>query len=110
MEIITNLFSAANTWLTDNFGDLGPLLIIGVLGMFLILLTLPIMLKKEKDPFEQLKRDAEAGARQEGEGPRLRRCSAADPPADLAGTSGPDGAFQGPGRPGSTARWPAQGS
>ena len=73
MEIITNLFSAANTWLTDNFGDLGPLLIIGVLGMFLILLTLPIMLKKEKDPFEQLKRDAEAGARQEGEGPRLRR-------------------------------------
>ena len=73
MEIITNLFSTANTWLTDNFGDLGPLLIIGVLGMFLILLTLPIMLKKEKDPFEQLKRDAEAGARQEGEGPRLRR-------------------------------------
>ena len=73
MEIITNLFSAANTWLTDNFGDLGPLLIIGVLGMFLILLTLPIMLKKEKDPFEQLKNDAQAGARQEGEGPRLRR-------------------------------------
>ena len=73
MEIITNLFSAANTWLTDNFGDLGPLLIIGVLGMFLILLTLPIMLKKEKDPFEQLKHDAQAGARQEGEGPRLRR-------------------------------------
>lgn len=73
MEIITNLFNTANTWLTDNFGDLGPLLIIGVLGMFLILLTLPIMLKKEKDPFEQLKSDARAGAREEGEGPRLRR-------------------------------------
>ncbi|MEM9425200.1 MAG: type II secretion system F family protein [Pseudomonadota bacterium] len=73
METVTSLFDTANTWLTDNFGDLGPLLIIGVLGMFLILLTLPIMLKKEKDPFDQLKNDVRAGARQEGDGPRLRR-------------------------------------
>ncbi|MDJ0637543.1 MAG: type II secretion system F family protein [Paracoccaceae bacterium] len=73
MEIVTNLFTTANTWLTDNFGELGPLLIIGVLGMFLVLLTLPILLKKEKDPFDQLRDAARAGARQEGDGPRLRR-------------------------------------
>ena len=73
MEMVTNLFNTANTWLTDNFGDLGPLLIIGVLGMFLILLTLPIMLKKEKDPFDQLKNDARASAQSAGDGPRLRR-------------------------------------
>ncbi|MEO1536619.1 MAG: type II secretion system F family protein [Pseudomonadota bacterium] len=73
MEMVTNLFNTANTWLTENFGDLGPLLIIGVLGMFLILLTLPIMLKKEKDPFDQLKNDVRAGAQNEGDGPRLRR-------------------------------------
>ena len=73
MEFVTNLFTTANTWLTDNFGDLGPLLIIGVLGMFLILLTLPVMLKKEKDPFDQLKNDVRAGAQKEGDGPRLRR-------------------------------------
>lgn len=73
MEIVSNLFAAANTWLTDNFGDLGPLLIIGVLGMFLVLLTLPVLLKKEKDPFAQLKSDAQSGRREEGDGPRLRR-------------------------------------
>ncbi len=73
MEMVTNLYETANTWLTENFGDLGPLLIIGVLGMFLILLTLPIMLKKEKDPFAQLKHDARSGGKEDGEGPRLRR-------------------------------------
>ncbi len=73
MEIVSNLFAAANTWLTDNFGELGPLLIIGVLGMFLVLLTLPVLLKKEKDPFAQLKNDAQRGTLDEGDGPRLRR-------------------------------------
>lgn len=73
MELVTSLFNSANTWLNDNFGALGPLLIIGVLGMFLILLTLPILLKKEKDPFDQLRDAARAGAKEEGDGPRLRR-------------------------------------
>lgn len=73
MEMVTSLFASANAWLTENFGDLGPLLIIGVLGMFLVLLTLPILLKKEKDPFEQIRKAAQQGTRQEGDGPRLRR-------------------------------------
>lgn len=73
MELVTSLFATGNAWLTENFGDLGPLLIIGVLGMFLVLLTLPILLKKEKDPFEQIRKAAQQGARQEGDGPRLRR-------------------------------------
>ena len=58
--------------MTENFGDLGPLLIIGVLGMFLVLLTLPILLKKQKDPFDQIREAARKGAEQ-GDGPRLRR-------------------------------------
>ena len=74
METVMSFINAANTWLTDNFGDLGPLLIIGVLGMFLVLLTLPILLKREKDPLDKLRDAARAGAQQkEGDGPRLRR-------------------------------------
>jgi tight adherence protein C len=73
MEFVTNLFSFANDWLTENFGELGPLLIIGVLGMFLVLLTLPIMLKKQKDPFDQLRDAARSGASDNEDGPRLRR-------------------------------------
>lgn len=73
MESVKSLYISANIWLTENFGDLGPLLIIGVLGMFLVLLTLPILLKRQKDPLDKLRDAARAGAQQEGDGPRLRR-------------------------------------
>ncbi|NNF24722.1 MAG: type II secretion system F family protein [Rhodobacteraceae bacterium] len=47
-----------NTLLTDNFGEFGPLLVVGVLGMFLILLTLPVLLKREKDPLDKLRQNS----------------------------------------------------
>ena len=72
MEQVMALLDQANTFLTEQFGELGPLLVIGVLGMFLILLTLPIMLKKEKDPFDQLKKAAR-GQVDTKDGPKLRR-------------------------------------
>ena len=55
MEMLIGLYEQANAILTENFGDLGPLLVIGVLGLFLILLTLPIVLKKEKDPLDKIR-------------------------------------------------------
>jgi len=51
MEILQNI----NDFLTERLGDFGPLLVVGLLGMFLILLTLPILLKKEEDPLDKLK-------------------------------------------------------
>ncbi|HHI70430.1 MAG TPA: type II secretion system F family protein [Rhodobacteraceae bacterium] len=45
-----------NTQLTDMFGPFGPLLAVGILGMFLILLTLPILLKKREDPLDKLRK------------------------------------------------------
>ncbi len=47
--------SLAQTWLTDTFGPLGPLYAIGSLGVFLVLLTLPIFLNARKDPLDKLK-------------------------------------------------------
>lgn len=76
MEAVTNLISQGNAYMTENFGALGPLLIIGVLGMFLILLTLPILLRKEKDPLDKLRQQAQAGSGSD-DGPRLRRGKAA---------------------------------
>ena len=73
MEAVMNLIEPANVYLTEQFGDLGPLLIIGVLGLFLVLLTLPILLKKQKDPFDQIRKAAQAGATDDAEGKaRLR--------------------------------------
>ena len=42
-------------FLTEQFGPFGPILVVGILGMFLILLTLPILLKKRADPLDKLK-------------------------------------------------------
>ncbi len=43
------------TFLTDNLGEFGPLLVVGILGLFLILVTIPLMLQQRNDPLEKLK-------------------------------------------------------
>lgn len=43
------------TMITDMLGPFGPLMVVGLLGVFLILLTLPILLKREVDPLDKLK-------------------------------------------------------
>ncbi len=42
--------------LTERFGPFGPLLVVGALGLLLVLLTLPMLLKKREDPLDRLKR------------------------------------------------------
>ncbi len=48
------------SFLTDTFGPLGPLLAAGFLGILLILIALPVFLKKQKDPLDRLKEQAKA--------------------------------------------------
>jgi tight adherence protein C len=50
-----NPFSTVNTWLTESFGPLGPLLAVGVLGLILMLIALPTVMKKQRDRFRELK-------------------------------------------------------
>ena len=59
MDFLSNL----NTMLTSQFGPLGPFLAIGLLGLALILVTLPSMLKKQEDPLAKLKAQREGTAR-----------------------------------------------
>lgn len=49
--------------LTDQFGPLGPLLALGLLGLALIICTLPFMLKKQPDPLAKIKEQRETGGR-----------------------------------------------
>lgn len=46
---------AIQTTLVNALGPFGPLMAVGLLGVFLILLTLPILLKKEEDPLDRLR-------------------------------------------------------
>jgi tight adherence protein C len=44
-----------NAMLTNLMGPLGPLLAVGGLGLLLVVLAIPVMLKKEDEPFSKLK-------------------------------------------------------
>ena len=67
---------ALNDLLTSYFGEFGPLLIVGILGLFLILLTLPILLKKHHDPLDKLRDQAKGrDTSQTGKQQRLRQGS-----------------------------------
>lgn len=65
----------ANDYLVDKIGPLGPLVAVGALGLVLILLALPTMLRKTVDPLSRLK-DSQAGG---GGGAAERRGAAGDP-------------------------------
>jgi len=63
MQFLTTI----NTILTDTFGDFGPMIAVGGLGLMLILLVIPLMLKEQQDPLEKLKkRNAAGGSREPG--------------------------------------------
>jgi tight adherence protein C len=51
MEFLTSI----NTLLVDRLGPLGPLIAVGGLGLLLVLLTLPTLMKKRIDPLDKLK-------------------------------------------------------
>ena len=51
-----------NSFLTDSLGPFGPLIAVGVLGISLILLTLPALLRRQKDPLDKLREDARGAA------------------------------------------------
>lgn len=58
------MLSEINQMLTDAFGPLGPLLAIGILGVILVVVALPSMLKKETDGFTKLKEQRDDAKRE----------------------------------------------
>lgn len=50
-----NFLSDFLTGMTDRFGPMAPLLGVGLLGMLLILLALPVVMKRKRDRFRELK-------------------------------------------------------
>ncbi|MDK3073264.1 type II secretion system F family protein [Sedimentitalea sp. JM2-8] len=48
--------SGINDMLTNSLGEFGPIIVVGALGLFMILLTIPLMLNQREDPLKKLKR------------------------------------------------------
>jgi tight adherence protein C len=61
METIRAYFDMGNEWLTSQFGELAPMIVVGLLGVLLILVVLPALLKPNKDPFNKLRDDSDGG-------------------------------------------------
>ncbi len=51
---------ALNKLLTELLGPMGPLMAVGLLGVVMILLTLPLILKKQEDPLDKLKKSTKS--------------------------------------------------
>ena len=74
-----------NAKLTDAFGPLGPLLALGLLGLLLVVGTLPAMLKKQPEPFSKLKAQRLDTGKAARPGAELRRGEKADKLEKFAG-------------------------
>lgn len=66
------------TKIVDLLGPFGPLMIVGLLGVFLILITLPVLLKREADPLDKLKSSGRANEKKPAKGERLRAPTSKD--------------------------------
>ncbi|MFD3190689.1 type II secretion system F family protein [Sedimentitalea sp. HM32M-2] len=69
MQFLTDI----NDLLTGSLGEFGPIIAVGLLGLFMVLLTIPMMLNQREDPLKKLKRDnnPESGGKAKKE--RLRQ-------------------------------------
>ncbi|NKX44186.1 type II secretion system F family protein [Roseicyclus persicicus] len=55
MDFLTSLFDDANAFLVAQLGEMGPLIVAGGLGLLLIIVALPSMLFRKKDPLDKIK-------------------------------------------------------
>jgi len=62
-----SLFDTLNAYLVDLLGPQGPLLAAGGLGLLLIFVTLPVLLKRKPEPFDKLKSTTRTNERREKE-------------------------------------------
>ena len=60
MEFFSNFMSG----LTDRFGPMAPLLAVGLLGLLLILMALPVVMKRQRDRFRELKEQSPTTAKE----------------------------------------------
>ncbi|MEJ6403854.1 type II secretion system F family protein [Yoonia sp. 2307UL14-13] len=69
---------AIQQMIIDFLGPYGPLMVVGLLGIFLILITLPVLLKKEVDPLDRLRNSAKQDQKAAKKGEKLRTASNRD--------------------------------
>ncbi|WP_174147680.1 type II secretion system F family protein [Leisingera sp. ANG59] len=59
-------------FLTSQFGPFGPLLALGIAGMFMILLAIPLLMNQREDPLKKLQKNIKPETRQSPQKQHLR--------------------------------------
>jgi tight adherence protein C len=67
-----------NEFMTAHLGPFGPIIAVGVVGLFMVLLTLPVLLNKQEDPLDKLKKCERMRAKGQSPEDRLRASSGPD--------------------------------
>ena len=62
-------------FLTSQFGPFGPLLALGIAGMFMILLAIPLLMNQREDPLKKLQKNIRPETRQAPQKERLRQAN-----------------------------------
>jgi len=55
------MFSGIFGTLSDTLGPFGPLILVGTIGLVLILITIPILIRQSKDPLDKLRKESAGG-------------------------------------------------
>ncbi|WP_224813870.1 type II secretion system F family protein [Hasllibacter sp. MH4015] len=71
MEFIRGMIEKLNAFLVEQLGELGPLIAVGGLGVLLVLIAIPTVMKKSKDPYKKL-RESRGDGTTDGKRDRLR--------------------------------------
>ncbi|MCT4683250.1 MAG: type II secretion system F family protein [Roseicyclus sp.] len=72
MDALSDLYTRANEAIIAQLGEMGPLIVVGALGLLLILVALPSILFPKKDPLDKI-RSARMGEDALDPAPGLRR-------------------------------------
>ena len=72
------MINQAEALIIEHLGPFGPLMLLGALGFMMVVATLPILMKKEKDPLDRLKASERSVQAMPGKAERLRTDSGKD--------------------------------
>jgi tight adherence protein C len=72
------MLESIQTMITDHLGPFGPLMLVGLLGVLMILVTLPILLQKQDDPLDRLRDQARKQRKDGAATEKLRTATSKD--------------------------------
>ncbi|WP_428515171.1 type II secretion system F family protein [Roseovarius sp.] len=66
------MLDTISQFMTDTLGPFGPLIAVGTLGVLLVLLTIPILIRESNDPLDKIKKQSRSGPSLEDQKKKLR--------------------------------------